>query len=153
MVNRTTVQAMTVCVMMLAFLAPAGAADVTYTAVIKPLFEAHCAGCHGKDSPEYPEFNKDKKKYAELSRGPRMDSYTYLVSFTAWPDTGSLMRRLDDGKGAKDGKPGNMLQYLGASDEERLKNLGLFKAWVGNWTLKRWPEITKEELNGIKVPF
>ncbi|MCK7501111.1 MAG: hypothetical protein MZW92_71545 [Comamonadaceae bacterium] len=53
------------------------------------------------------------------------------------------MRRLDDGKNTKDGKPGNMLQYLGASDEERLKNLGLFKAWVGNWTLKRWPEITK----------
>ncbi|MCK7501112.1 MAG: hypothetical protein MZW92_71550 [Comamonadaceae bacterium] len=83
MVNRTTVQAMTVCVMMLAFLAPAGAADVTYTAAIKPLFEARTAqDATGKDSPEYPEFSKDKKKYAELSRGPRMDSYTYLVSFT-----------------------------------------------------------------------
>ncbi len=153
MVNRTKVQAMTVCVVILALLAPAGATDVTYTTAIKPLFEAHCAGCHGKDSPEYPVFTKDRKKYADLSQGPRMDSYTYLVSFTAWPDTGSLMRRLDDGKSTKDGKPGNMLQYLGASDEERLKNLGLFKAWVGNWTLKRWPDITKEELNGIKVPF
>ena len=28
---------------------------------------------------------------------------------------------------------------------------GAFKAWVGNWVLKRWPDIIKEELTGIKV--
>ena len=53
----------------------------------------------------------------------------------------------------KDGKPGNMNKDLGKTDAEIAKNLALFKAWVGNWTLKRWKEITKEELGGIKVPY
>lgn len=43
-------------------------------------------------------------------------------------NTGAMMRRLDDGKGAKDGKPGNMYQHLGGTEEERQKNLALFKA-------------------------
>ena len=63
------------------------------------------------------------------------------------------MRRLDDGKASKDGKAGNMYQHLGATEEERQKNLGQFKAWVGNWSLKRLPELTKEDLNGIKVKY
>ncbi|MGC8872694.1 MAG: hypothetical protein ACP5QC_07490 [Caldimicrobium sp.] len=50
-------------------------------------------------------------------------------------------------------KPGNMYQYLGTSEEERQKNLKLFKEWVGNWILKRWTEITKEEMNSIKVRY
>jgi hypothetical protein len=85
--------------------------------------------------------------------GMRMDTYSHLIFYTAWPDTGSLMRRLDDGRNTKDSKPGNMYKYLGSTEEERQKNLQLFKAWVGNWTLKRWPEITKEELDGIKVKY
>jgi hypothetical protein len=127
--------------------------EVRYTTHIKQLFDTKCKGCHGPDSPEYPEFKADKKKYEEMSRGPRMDSYTYLIYFIGWPDNGAVMRRLDDGKNAGDGKPGNMYQYLGATDEERQKNLGLFRAWVGNWTLKRWAEITKEEMNGIHVTY
>lgn len=127
--------------------------EVKYTSDIKPIFVQRCAGCHGADSPEYEEFKKDREKYKATYKGPRMDSYTYMVYFTGWPDTGSLMRRLDDGKGAKDGKPGNMYGYLGLSEEERQKNLKLFKEWVGTWTLKRGPEITKEELDGIKVKY
>lgn len=129
------------------------AEDVRYTTHIKPLFDAQCSGCHGADSPEYPVFKENKKKYAEMFKGPRMDSYTYLIYFIGWPDNGAIMRRLDDGKSTKDRKPGNMYQYLGATEEERQKNLKLFKEWVGNWTLKRWPEITKEEMNGIKVKY
>ncbi len=64
------------------------------------------------------------------------------------------MRRLDDGKG---GKPGNMYQYLGSTEEERQQNLKLFKEWVGNWTLKKWKDITKditkEDMDGIKVKY
>jgi len=131
----------------------AHAEEVRYTTHIKPVFDAKCSGCHGPDSSEYPEFNANKKKYAEMFKGPRMDSYAHLIYFTGWPDTGSLMRRLDDGKNSKDGKPGNMYQHLGAGEEERQKNLMLFKEWVGNWTLKRWPEITKEEMNGIRVRY
>jgi hypothetical protein len=82
-----------------------------------------------------------------------MDSYAHLVQFTAWPDTGALMRRLDDGKNTKDKKPGNMYQYLGADEAERQKNLDLFKSWVGNWVLKRWPEMTKEDVTGITVKY
>ena len=56
------------------------------------------------------------------------------------------MRRLDDGKNIQDGKPGNMYQYLGGTEEERGKSLLLFKQWIGLWTLKRLPELTKEEI-------
>ncbi|MBI5905326.1 MAG: hypothetical protein HZB86_07205 [Deltaproteobacteria bacterium] len=55
--------------------------------------------------------------------------------------------------GREDGMPGNMYRNLGVTEEERQKNLKLFKAWVGNWVLKRWPEVTKEELHGIKVMY
>ena len=139
----------------LALTVPFGAfaEEVGYTTHIRPVFDAKCSGCHGAGSPEYPEFKEQKKKYEEMFKGPKMDSYAHLIYFTGWPDTGSLMRRLDNGKNSKDGKPGNMYQYLGASEEERQKNFKLFKEWVGNWTLKRWTEITKEELNGIKVRY
>jgi hypothetical protein len=46
-----------------------------------------------------------------------------------------------------------MYRFLGETEEERQKNLGLFKAWVGNWSLKRWPEISKEELGAITVKY
>jgi len=125
----------------------AQAGDVTYVKDIKPIVDARCAGCHGGDAPEYPAFKKDKEAWTAKGIGPRMDTYSHLVYFTAWPDTGALMRRLDDAK------PGNMYEHLGDNDEERQRNLDLFKAWVGNWTLKRWNEISKEELDGVKVTY
>lgn len=129
-------------------------AEVSYRSDIKPLFDARCAGCHGKDAaPEYYAFKEEKEKWVAKGQGMRMDTYSHLVFYTAWPDTGALMRRLDDGKGSKEGKQGNMYKHLGATEEERQKNLSLFKAWVGNWNLKKWPEVTKEELNGIKVKY
>jgi hypothetical protein len=50
-----------------------------------------------------------------------------LCRDTAWPDIGALIRRLDDGKGSKDGKPGNMYQHLPFGNEvciEVLKEMG-----------------------------
>jgi hypothetical protein len=76
-----------------------------------------------------------------------------LSSFTGWPEAGALICRLDDGANTKDKKPGNMYQYLGADDAERQKNFRLFREWVGNWTLKIFPEFTKEDLNGIKINY
>ena len=84
-----------------------------------------------------------------------------MIFFIGWPDTGAIMRRLDDGKSVKDGKPGNMYQYLGATEEDRQKNLNTFKNWVGKdaWTLKRWearagtPGISREELEKIQVKY
>ena len=64
-----------------------------------------------------------------------------------------MMRRLDDGKGSKDGKPGNMYEHLGATEVERQKNLDIFKAWVGNWSLKRFPDSNMEDLKNIKVKY
>jgi len=121
--------------------------DTTYRGAIKPVFDARCAGCHGDASPEYKEWKLDKQGWISRGLGPRMDSYSHLVYFTGWPDTGALMRRLDDAK------PGNMYQHLGDTDQERQANLALFKAWVGNWTLKRFDAISKEELAGITVPY
>jgi hypothetical protein len=96
-----------------------------------------------------------------MFKGPKMDTYTDLISFVGWPDSGALMRRLDDGKSTSDGKPGNMYQNLGATEEERQKNLNLFKQWVGKdaWKLNRWeargkvPAITKEDMDKIKVKY
>jgi len=127
--------------------------EVKYTTHIKPVLEKMCAQCHGADAPEMKEFKKDKDKYKAMYKGPRMDSYAYLIQFIGWPDAGAVMRRLDDGKGAKDGKPGNMYEYLGATDEERQKNLTTFKEWVGNWNLKKWPEVTREDLDKLKIAY
>jgi hypothetical protein len=63
------------------------------------------------------------------------------------------MRRLDDGKGAKDGRAGNRCRYPGRDEAERQKNLRLFKDRVGNWTHKRLPDLTKEDLSGIPVKY
>lgn len=140
--------------------AGARAQDATYRKDVKPIFDSKCSGCHGAASPYFGEFQEDVKKFAAAMKGPRMDSYADLASFTGWPDTGALMRRLDDGKHAG-GKPGNMYQFLGSTEEERQKNLQTFKSWVGpdGWTLKRWeargnvPGISREELDKIRVKY
>ncbi len=137
----------------LALPAAAPAEEVTWSEHIRPLFEARCAGCHGGDALEYPAFKRDKDGQVAQGKGPRMDSYAHLVYFTGWPDTGALMRRLDDGKGSPGGKAGNMYAQLGDSETERQKNLGLFKAWVGNWTLNRWKDVTKDDLGAVLVPY
>ena len=142
--------------------AGAAAQDVTYRKDIKPLFDAKCAGCHGATSPTLAEFLLDQKKFAAAMKGPRLDSYADLLQLIGWPDTGAIMRRLDDGKDAlAGGKPGNMYQYLGGTDEERQKNLQTFKDWVGpeGWVLNRFkargnvPGISKEQLEKILVKY
>ncbi len=127
--------------------AAASAETVTYRRDIAPLFQARCAGCHGSEAPEYKGFKEEKEAWMAKGIGPRMDTYSHLIYYTAWPDTGALMRRLDDAK------PGNMYQHLGETEAERKANLALFKAWVGNWSLKRWADITKEEMAGVVVPY
>lgn len=130
------------------------AEEITYRKHVKPLFDTKCISCHGPDSaPEYEAFKSEKEKWLAMKKGMRMDTYSHLIFYTAWPDTGALMRRLDDGKNTKDGKPGNMYHYLGTSEEERQRNLNLFKEWVSHWTLKRWPEITKGDLDKIRVKY
>ena len=138
----------------LGFVSVGSSEEITFRKHIAPLFESKCGVCHGSDAaPEYYAFKEDQKKWTAQGKGMRMDTYSHLIFYTAWPDTGALMRRLNDGKGAKDGKPGNMYQYLGGTEEERQQNLKLFKEWIGNWTLKRWKEISKEEMDGIKVKY
>jgi hypothetical protein len=137
------------------------AQDITYRKHIRPLWEQKCAVCHGAGAPYLGEFDENKKKFEALLKGPRMDTYADLISFIGWPDTGAIMRRLDDGKSAAGGKPGNMYQYLGTTEEERQKNLNLFKGWVGKdaWKPNRWeargkvPAITKEDMDKIKVKY
>lgn len=130
-----------------------GAGDITYTEHIKPVFKKRCARCHGEKSPEHMEFIQDTKKYRKKMKGPKMHSYTHMISFVVWPDTGSLMRALDDGKNSQNGKPGKMYRHLGKSDEERQQNLDLFKRWVSYWTLKEWDDIDKEEINKMKLIY
>ena len=131
----------------------AEAAEVTWQKDIKPIFDKQCTGCHGADSPEYEEFMKDKKKWTDQSTGMRMDSYSLLISFVGWPESGALMRRLDDGSGKADKKAGNMYENLGTTEAERKANLEKFKGWVGTWNLKRAKDVTKEELNALKIKY
>ena len=140
-------------VMVFIWAVQAEAAEVTWQKDIKPVFDKQCAGCHGADSPEYEEFMKDKKKWTDKSTGMRMDSYSLLISFVGWPESGALMRRLDDGSGKADKKAGNMYENLGTTEAERKANLEKFKGWVGTWNLKRAKDVTKEELNALKIKY
>ena len=140
-------------VMVFIWAVQAEAAEVTWQKDIKPVFDKQCAGCHGADSPEYEEFMKDKKKWTDKSTGMRMDGYSLLISFVGWPESGALMRRLDDGSGKADKKAGNMYENLGTTEAERKANLEKFKGWVGTWNLKRAKDVTKEELNALKIKY
>jgi hypothetical protein len=122
--------------------------EVRYSTHIEKLVAEKCLDCHGPDSPEHRNFTSED---AARGIGPRLDTYSHLVGLIGWPDTGFIQRNIDDG-GAGD-KPGKMYKYLGSSEEERQKNLSLFKDWVGYWTLKRWPEVTKEELARLKLAY
>ncbi|MDP2823990.1 MAG: cytochrome C [Sulfuritalea sp.] len=133
----------------------ASAQEITYRKHIRPLWEDKCERCHGSVAPYLGSFEEDKKAYEADDKGPRMDSYADLIFFIGWPDTGAIMRRLDDGKSKNDGIAGNMYKRLGKNEEERQANLKLFKQWVGEdaWTMKKPKEITKEELMRIKTPY
>lgn len=125
---------------------------VTYEKDIKGIIAKRCLFCHGPKSPTMEEFDQDKEGYKKSMKGPRLDTYENLMVLVKGSDAGALMRRLDDGKNTKDGKPGNMYTRLGKTDAERAANLEIFKKWVGNWTLKRRKELSKEELEAIKAP-
>jgi len=138
--------------------APASAADPTWRSDIAPI-AAKCDACHGASAPEYNDWMQlDNAKRKTV--GPRMDTYPHFMSYVVWPATGAMMRRLDDGSSAG-GKPGNMYQYLGGTDEERAKNLKTIQAWLGEgaWNLNRFkakgevPGITKEQLEKIKAKY
>jgi hypothetical protein len=125
---------------------------VTYEKDIKGIIAKWCIACHGSESPTMEEFDRDKEGYKKKIKGPRFDTYGNLMVVVKGSEAGALMRRLDDGKNTKDGKPGNMHTHLGSTDPERSGNLETFKKWVGNWTLKRKKELSKEELEAIKAP-
>jgi hypothetical protein len=127
-------------------------AQVTYQKEIRPLFDSKCSMCHGPESPLVDDFKKEKEKYIKENKGPRMDSYPLLLEFVKGKDAGAIMRRLDDGKNTKDGKPGNMYTFLGKDKEEREKNQKIFKDWVGSWNLKRKKDMTEEELKKVTAP-
>jgi hypothetical protein len=127
--------------------------NVTYIKDIKPIFDKKCAKCHGEKSPEHMEFVKDVQKYTKKKIGPKMDSYSHLVSFVIWPDAGSLARALDDGENTEDGKPGKMYERLGKNNEERQKNLEIFKKWIGHWSFSEWSDIKKEDIARMKLAY
>ena len=125
---------------------------VTYEKDIKGIIAKQCLSCHGSDAPMMEEFKKDQEGYKKKLKGPRADTYGNLMVMVKGSDAGALMRRLDDGKNTKDGKPGNMYTYLGSADAQRSANLETFKKWVGSWSLKRKKELSQEELDAIKAP-
>lgn len=128
-------------------------ADITYRQHVKPIMDAQCVMCHGEKNPEHDAFGEEKKKWMSENQGMRMDTYSHLITYIGWPYTGAFMRRLDDGKALPSGKPGNMYQYLGATEAERQNNLTVMKDWVGVWNLKRGKEITKDEIFSLKLKY
>jgi len=125
---------------------------VTYKDTIAALMEKKCGECHGPKSPTMEEFDKDKDAFKKKDLGPRYDTYEHLMVVVNGADFGALMRRLDDGKNTKDGKPGNMHKHLGETPEERAKTLETFKRWVGGWTLKRKNEVSDAERAAVLAP-
>jgi len=134
--------------------ASAAVADTTigYEKTIRPFMAERCFACHGPASPSHHEFDKDMARYKKESKGPRMTSYEEIMVFVNGADAGALMRRLDDGKNTKDGKPGNMYVNLGASDAERAANLAMFKQWTGVWSLKFSRAWTAKDRQAVKAP-
>jgi len=139
--------------------ASAGAQELTWRKDIQPVIEAKCAACHGANQPGYAEWDVQRAKDKNLA--PRMNDYGSFMDHVVWPATGSVMRRLDDGKGAPGAKPGNMYAFLGANDAERARNLQTIKSWLGDgaWNLNRWekrgdtPAVTKEQLDKVKAKY
>ncbi len=139
--------------------ASAGAQELTWRKDIQPIVAAQCDACHGANQPRIAEWEVQRLKDKNLA--PRLDDFTSFMNHVVWPATGAIMRRLDDGKGASGGKPGNMYEYLGANDAERARNLQTIKAWLGDgaWNLNRWekrgntPAVTKEQLDRIKAKY
>jgi len=131
---------------------PAQTSQVTYENTIRDVVTTHCAECHGATAPSMADFKKEKDRHTQEKLGPRMDTYENLMVMVNGSDTGAIMRRLDDGANAKDGKPGNMHKYLGKDDAQRATNLALFKRWVGGWNLKRGNEISEEEKKAVLAP-
>lgn len=132
----------------------AAAQSVTYENTVKKLVAERCAGCHfsAKGAPSMAEFQKDKAGWTKKFKGPKMDDYDSVIVMVKGSDAGALMRRLDDGKNTKDGKPGNMYNYLGKDAGERAERLAKVKQWVGHWSLKRRNELSDEELRSITAP-
>ena len=129
----------------------AGEGTVTYEKDVKKIISERCLSCHGSDAPTMEAYKKDQEGFKKAMKGPRMDTYANLMIMVNGSDTGALMRRLDDGKGTKDGKPGNMYGYFGSSKDEQAANLQVIKEWIGGWTLKRKKDIMEAELKAIKA--
>lgn len=147
-------QALTCLIFLLLGTSALATNEVTYRSEIRKLVDEKCSGCHGKNAaPELDAFKENRLLWLANGQGMRMDTYSHLAGYIGWPDTGALMRRLDDGSSSTDKKSGNMYQHLGSTEEERQKNLALFKRWVGGWSLKRWNEISKDELSAIKAKY
>lgn len=125
--------------------------NVTYEKDVKKIISERCLACHGNDAPTMEAFKKDQEGFKKAMKGPKADTYANLMVMVNGSDTGALMRRLDDGKSTKDGKPGNMHEYLGGTEVERAANLTVIKDWVGGWTLKRKKDISTDELKAIKA--
>ncbi|WP_438315464.1 c-type cytochrome [Sporosarcina sp. FA9] len=119
--------------------------NVTYVDDVEQIITNSCITCHGDNSPTMAKFGEDPEKYKALSQGPRLDTYENLTAVVNGSEAGALMRRLDNGENKDDGKPGNMYQYLGLTDEEREEQLEILKEWVGHWILKRENELTDED--------
>lgn len=130
----------------------ASAQSVTYENTVKKIIAERCAACHISGAPSMAEFQANKATWEKKFKGPKMDNYANLIVMVKGTDAGALMRRLDDGKNTKDGKPGNMYNYLGKDDRERAERLQKVKQWVGSWSLKRRNELSDEELKAITAP-
>lgn len=136
-------------------------APATYSQDIRPLWQARCSSCHGAASPYLGQWQAAKDDYKKRQIGPRMDSYAELLHFVGWPQSGALMRQLDDGTGNGKGKPGDMYRHLGDDETERQANLARFKRWLGPgaWSTahlkpkKEQTGITLEQLLRIQAPY
>ena len=149
---RKTLLLLATAAVVAALSAPAAAQPVTYENSVKKIFAERCGNCHINGAPSLAEFDKDKEGWTKKMKGPKLDTYENVMILVKGSDAGALMRRLDDGKNTKDGKPGNMYNFLGNNGTERAARLDTMRKWVGSWSLKRRKELSEAELAAITAP-
>jgi len=67
--------------------------------------------------------------------------------------SGAVIRRLDDGRIRKTGSQGTCTSISAPPMKNGRQISPCSKDWIGTWNLKKWPDVTEEEMNGLRMDY